>query len=347
MYVMALAALATLIATALLTGVVRKVALSRGILDVPNARSSHVAATPRGGGLAIVLSTTLALVILAVAGSIAPRLCLALTVGGAAVAAVGFADDRYGASPTTRLLVQAAAAAWAVASIGGMPEILLDDRGTHLGWVGDALGIVGVIWALNLFNFMDGIDGIAASEAVFVTWGALVPMALFGISNAVSAASLVIGAACLGFLPWNWPPAKIFLGDVGSGYVGYAVAVLALESAHQRPAALWVWLILGGVFFVDATVTLSRRFMRGERVYEGHRIHAYQWLARRWGNHRRVTVAVLFVNVLWLLPCAAYATIHASYAATVTLVAYAPLVAIAVAAGSGRRERTDSHDIVT
>lgn len=335
------AALATLTVSALSTAVVRKLAISRGLLDVPNARSSHVAVTPRGGGLAIVLSATVALVILTLAGGVDHAVCLTLVGGGAAVAAIGFVDDRRTVPASVRLLVHAAAAVWAVVWMGGVPAIVVNDQAIHLGWAGYVLGVVGVVWVLNLFNFMDGIDGIAVSEAVFVTWAAVIPMFLSGIPRAVSTASLVFGSACLGFLPWNWPPAKIFLGDVGSGYIGYTVAVLALAAANENPVAAWVWLTLGGVFFVDATVTLVRRLLRRERVYEAHRSHAYQWLSRRWRSHRRVTLAVLLVDVSWLLPCAVLVSLHPSLAATTTLIALAPLVALAIAAGSGRPEQLD------
>jgi Fuc2NAc and GlcNAc transferase len=328
----------TLVATALLTGVVRRRAILRGMLDVPNPRSSHIAATPRGGGLAIALVASVALGALAFAGTMRTNLLWVLIGGGGAVALVGFVDDRRPVSAGIRLLVHVAAALWAVFWLGGLSAIPLHHQVLHLGWIGDVLAILAVVWVLNLFNFMDGIDGIAASEAVFVTGAALAPLALCGVSADVSVATLTVGAACCGFLPWNWPPAKIFMGDVGSGYVGYAVAALALAAARQSPVMAWVWLILGGVFFVDATVTLVRRLLGGERVYEAHRAHAYQWLARRWGSHRRVTIAVLLVNVLWLLPCALLATLQPSYAALTVVVALAPLALVAIAAGAGRGE---------
>jgi Fuc2NAc and GlcNAc transferase len=216
----------------------------------------------------------------------------------------------------------------------------------HLGLIGLVLAVAGVTWVLNLFNFMDGIDGIAASEAVFVSTAALPLMALCGVSGEVSAACLMIAAACLGFLLWNWPPAKIFMGDVGSGYVGYVVAVLALAATRENPEALWVWLILGGVFFVDATVTLVRRAARGERIYDAHRSHGYQRLARRWGSHRRVTVAVMMLNLIWLLPCAFLATLQPDHAVAIVVAALVPLVALAIAAGSGRRENANSKTAV-
>jgi Fuc2NAc and GlcNAc transferase len=141
---------------------------------------------------------------------------------------------------------------------------------------------------------------------------------------------------CCGFLLWNWPPAKIFMGDVGSGYMGYVIVVLALAAARENPAALLVWLILGGVFFCDATVTLVRRLIRGERVYQAHRNHAYQRLARRWGSHRAVTVAVIIVNLAWLFPCAWLASVYPGRAAWIVIIALAPLTLSAFLAGAGQ-----------
>jgi len=128
------------------------------------------------------------------------------------------------------------------------------------------------------------------------------------------------------------------MGDVGSGYLGYLVGIMALAVVYERPAALWLWLILGGVFFVDATVTLVRRILRGDRVYEAHRSHAYQWLARRWNSHKKVTLFVTAVNLFWLLPCCCFAVFNPNLAAWTALVALTPLAIVAIAAGAGRRE---------
>jgi Fuc2NAc and GlcNAc transferase len=206
------------------------------------------------------------------------------------------------------------------------------------GWSGWIIESLGIVWVLNLFNFMDGIDGIAAAEAIFVvTSGAL--LSIHSDTGMLAApAAIVFGAACLGFLGWNWAPARIFMGDVGSGYLGYVIAVLAIASSHDNPTALLCWLILGGVFFCDATVTLVRRVLRGERVSQAHRSHAYQWLARRWRSHSRVTLAVTAINLLWLLPCALFASEHASLAGWTVVVALAPLIALVFFTGAGRAE---------
>jgi len=330
-----LIAITVLVGSALFTGLVLKLALLGGVLDVPNARSSHSVPTPRGGGVAIALATTAALIVLALHGSLQFNLLFALAGGGLAVAAVGFTDDRQPLSTGARLAVHFAAAIWALVWLGGMPSVRIADHIVSFGWGGYVLGTIGIVWTLNLFNFMDGIDGIAASEAVFVAGaGALLSA---GGGAGVTDAAAVFACACVGFLIWNWPPAKIFLGDVGSGYLGYVIAVLALAATRENPIALWAWLILGGVFFVDASVTLLRRLLRGERLYEAHRSHAYQWLARRWGSHGKVTCGVLIVNVLWLLPCAVFATWRPGLAAATVIFAFAPLVLLAIAV-SGRRE---------
>jgi len=125
---------------------------------------------------------------------------------------------------------------------------------------------------------------------------------------------------------------------VGSGYLGYVIGVMAVAAARDNPAAVWIWLILGGAFFVDATVTPVRRVLGGERLHEAHRCHAYQRLARQWGSHRRVTLMMLLVNLGWLLPCALVAADYAGPAAWTAVGALAPLVVLAVAAGSGRRD---------
>lgn len=319
-----------------LTWWMRRIAVAYGVMDHPNARSSHTVATPRGGGLAIVLATTFAVASLWLAGWVEAQLCAVVLVGGGAIALLGFLDDRGHVAVRTRITVHLLAAVFAVYVLGGMPPIAWGATEVDLGFIGDALAVLGIAWTLNLFNFMDGIDGIAASEAVFVTAAGAAIGLLGGGSLSLPAASSMIALSSLGFLVWNWPPAKIFMGDAGSGYLGYAIAVLALAAARENHAAPLVWLILGGVFFVDATVTLARRLSRLERIYEAHHDHAYQRLARRWRSHRRVTVLIMLVNLTWLFPCAVIAALYPQAAAWILMVALAPIVVAAIVAGAGR-----------
>jgi Fuc2NAc and GlcNAc transferase len=324
--------------------VARAFALSHGVLDVPNDRSSHNTPTPSGGGVAIVASTIAAASVLSWRGLLDMPLYLALCGGGVAIAAVGFLDDRRSLPAGIRLAAHLGAALWALFCLGGLPSLCIGHWTVHFGWVGYVLGALGIGWTLNLFNFMDGIDGIAAAEAAFIVWGGTLLAVASGSGTGACAMGLAVGAACCGFLRWNWPPAKIFMGDVGSGYLGYLIGVLALASARENSVALLVWLILGGVFFSDATVTLVRRSLRGERVYEAHRTHAYQLLARRWHSHRSATGAVVIVNLVWLLPCAAVASFYPRLAAWMVMAGLLPIVLLALIAGAGGRAPPALYD---
>lgn len=309
------------------------------LVDHPNQRSSHTKPTPRGGGLSMVITTTCGVAILYAAGWLSIPLLIVFAVGGNCVAAIGFWDDVHSAPIAARMSVHIGAAILAVYCLGGISIVRTEVPPVFLGAVGALISVVSIVWVLNLFNFMDGIDGIAASEGAFVLLASAALRLLVGQElPAQIALSLILGATCLGFLVWNWPPASIFMGDVGSGYLGYTIPVLAIESSHRSAINIYVWLILGGVFVVDATLTLVRRMLRLERVHQAHRTHAYQWLARRWNSHSNVTFAVIAINFLWLLPLAAAAVVFPSRALWICFVAFAPLVAIAFLSGSGRAE---------
>lgn len=313
------AALVACVLTGLLTGLIRVYAVRTNLMDVPNARSSHARATPRGGGLAIVLVTQVAVLALWLLGELGSAGAVALLAGGSAVALVGWLDDRIGLSARLRLGVHLAACTVAVWAIVG-PDA---------GWLASTVLVVGMAWFLNLFNFMDGIDGIAGAEAVCSALIAALLINHFGGGAGLVALALILGGASLGFLVWNWAPARIFLGDAGSGYLGYTLGVMALLSARSTAVPLTTWLILAGVFIVDATVTLIRRGLRGEKVYEAHRSHAYQHLARRWGRHDRVSAAVVLINVLWLGPLAFWSVEIPEQGFLLLGLAWAPLTILA------------------
>jgi len=338
MLISAIAGAAFAIALAV-TWWVRRMALARGLLDFPNARSSHSQPTPRGGGLAIVIASGTGVCGLAACRIVDVDLAIAIIGGGLPIAWIGFLDDRGSLSATVRFLVHVSAASWAIYMLGGVPPMQVGHRTLDPGIAGDVFAAVAIVWVVNLFNFMDGIDGLAASEVIFVAAAGAALGLIGGMSPAVPAAALTVAAAGCGFLVWNWPPAKIFMGDVGSGYLGYVIATLALATARESPAGAYSWLILGAVFFVDATVTLVRRMLRGERVHLAHRSHAYQRLARRWGGHLPVTAAVWAINLLWLLPCAFWSTLSPEFALQVLALAFAPVLALVLVAGAGRAER--------
>lgn len=279
-----------------LAGLVRRYALARALLDIPNERSSHSAPTPRGGGLAIVVVVLVGLVALALAGWVGPRVAAALTGGGGMVAAVGWLDDRRGVSAAGRLTVHAAAAAWTVAWLRGLPDLTVGAGSVHLGPAGSLLAVLAIAWATNLYNFMDGIDGLAAAEAVIV--GLVATLLLSTREPSLALVAILVLAAAAGFLFWNWPPARLFMGDVGSGFLGFLFGALAVASENARALPALLWLVLLGPFFVDATLTLLRRMVRGERWLTAHRSHAYQRAVQAGWSHGRVTGVVIGLSAV-------------------------------------------------
>lgn len=320
-----------------ITGLVKIYAQRVNLLDVPNQRSSHATATPRGGGISIVLVFLGAVLALWACGELAPEAAVAFLAGGGLVAGIGFADDHSPVASRWRFLVQLIAATVAVTMLGGLPEIQFGETVADLGIVGDIAAVVFVVWFTNAFNFMDGIDGIAAGEAVFIAGAALL-LSARGDSGALSLLLGVLSAASLGFLVWNWPPAKIFMGDVGSGFTGFVLAVLAMVCSSLGMLPIWCWLILAAVFVVDATITLISRMAGGEEWYSAHRNHAYQKASRRFNGHRPVTLAVLAINLFWLLPLAWFASLQPAFGWWLTVVAWMPLILLALILKAGRPE---------
>ena len=320
----------------LLTGWMRRYALRVNLLDRPNDRSSHVRPTPRGGGVAIVVSFLLLISGLALAGRIEAGLGWAILGSGVLVATLGFIDDLGHVSARWRFLGHTASAAWVLYWMGPLPPVPVLGLTIHLGLAAVVLAALHLVWTINLFNFMDGIDGIASLEAIIVGLGGALVWWLDQPSGDWPVA--VLFAACVaGFLVWNFPPARIFMGDAGSGFLGLMVALLALWSARSAPHLFWSWFILGGCFMVDATTTLVRRVQRGERFHVAHRSHAYQYAARRHGSHKTVTLSVLAINTVWLLPIAVAVALRRLDGVAGVLVAYAPLLALVLHYKAGDR----------
>lgn len=325
-----------------MTGALRRYALARSLIDIPNARSSHSVPTPRGGGVAIVVSFLLALPLMAAMDLVAWPLVWALLGSGAGIAALGFLDDHGHIAARWRLLGHFAAAIWALFWLGGLPPVNVLGFTFELGWLGHVLAAVYLVWLLNLYNFMDGIDGIASVEAICVCLGGALLFMVLGFAGSAQStgvfAVLLLAAAVAGFLFWNFPPARIFMGDAGSGFLGITLGILSLQAAWVAPQLLWSWLILLGVFIVDATFTLLRRLLRGDKVYEAHRSHAYQYASRRFGRHLPVTLAVAGLNLIWLLPIALWVGLGGLDGFAGVLIAYAPLVGLAVKFKAGELE---------
>ena len=311
-------------------------------MDVPNKRSSHLTPTPRGGGIAFVATSLVGFLLLVLNNELDHANLLALCYAGVIVAISGHLDDRQKISGATiRLVLHAIGAIILVVGIGFPSQISLFDQTISTGLIGSILGVLYLVWLLNLFNFMDGTDGIAASEAIFVCLaGAILNYHVLSGTNH-SAAAVVLAASTIGFLLYNWSPAEIFMGDVGSGYLGVMIGGLSLLAAKQQPELLWVWIILLAVFVSDATVTLIRRLLRKQKPHVAHRSHAYQHLAIRLNSHAKVALLVLAVNIAWLLPIAFLVADKQLAGTTGVIIAYVPLLVAALVFGAGKDSATN------
>jgi len=268
------------------------------IFDQPNQRSSHTVAKPRGGGIALIPLILLGWSAWAIWSDNAPAGFWRIVPAAALLAAVSWVDDLRNLPAGLRLAAQAVAVALGLSGFSGLGWVfqgflppLLDGLAAALLW----------LWFINLFNFMDGIDGISGVQALSVGVGLTLAAGLAGLAPELVTLPLLLAAAALGFLFWNWPPARLFLGDVGSVPLGYLLGWLLLLAAAQGQ---WVVaLILPLYYLADASLTLARRTLRGAKIWRAHREHAYQRAAKGGLTHGAVTGRVLLCNGV-LIACA-------------------------------------------
>lgn len=330
-------ALAAVLVSYALTVLIQGKASRLGLVKAANERSSHVVPTARGGGLGLAIVGVVGCLTFALDGT--PLLAI-IGILGAVLAFTGFIDDLFEVSVATRLAVQAAVVVALVAGI----ELFLGDKSHSLPLtrlIVLSAAVVGGIWWVNAFNFMDGIDGIAASQAVLILLGGLT-IWLYSDPNAANepifGAIVIVVAGTSGFLLRNWPPASIFMGDVGSTFLGLMILAAVLITVTLGVMSSVAWAILLSVFATDSMITLLRRTFRGERPWRAHRRHAYQQLARRWG-HQNVTLLYSALTSLWAFPLAAVSSMATPTCSLWLLpAAYLPIGILFVWAGAGARD---------
>jgi len=287
---------------------------------------------PVGGGVSIVVLMLLVIVYYYSTGSI-PSNEFAALMAAFVIAGIGLIDDVRPLDVRWRIPAQFLASIYVVYCLGAVPAIDFGYFSFPESILLNILAIFAMVWLLNLFNFMDGIDGIAATELVVVT----IMSSLFVSNNdsVLSLLSVSCAAAAGGFLLWNWAPAKIFMGDVGSSFIGFMLGVMALLSLVHGSMTVWAWVLLLGVFIVDATLTLSVRFRNGQRWYEGHSSHAYQHAARIYKSHAKVTITVVSINVFWLGPLAWLSLQYPRMGLVIAVIGLLPLLILARRFGAG------------
>ncbi|MBU1927533.1 glycosyltransferase family 4 protein [bacterium] len=271
-----------------LTYFIKNYALKKSLLAHVNERSSHSTPTPHGGGVAIAFSWFVGISYLYYQNNIDTSLYFAL-MAGILLSCVSYLDDLFELSPKIRLMTQAIVAFLALYFLGGLQIIDFVFFTLENQIITNTLAFLTIIWFINLYNFLDGIDGYAGSEAIFLSMAAFI---LFGDAH-----FLVLAAAVLGFLVWNWHKAKIFMGDVGSTLLGYNVAVFTIYYANAQSSNLWIWITLFGLFWFDATLTLYRRAKNKEKLSQAHRKHGYQRLVQSGWPHDKVVLFSIMVNL--------------------------------------------------
>ena len=328
--------IATIAISFVLTHLVRKTAIKRNKFDIPNERSSHQNPTPRGGGVAVVAAFVFGLLALLIRGDIASESFYAIVLPGILVAAIGYLDDLGRVTAARlRLIGHFVAAVIAVYILDGLPPMPVFAETLDIGLVGNIIAVLFLVWMLNLFNFMDGIDSITGVEALT----SCLILTIFLINKSETElwqVPALLCAAVIGFLYFNWPPARIFLGDIGSGFIGFTIGTISLVIARSQPLITWAVIILLGVFIVDATVTLIRRLIDKQRISTAHRSHAFQHLANSADRHLKVSLSIAAVNIFWLTPIAWLVVDQRILPIIGVVTAYIPLLVLAIYFKAGK-----------
>ncbi|MFA5478377.1 MAG: glycosyltransferase family 4 protein, partial [Bacteroidales bacterium] len=263
--------------------------IKKSLVASVNERSSHTVPTPHGGGIAIAITWFIGLFYLFFIGQIENNLFYALLFG-AVISIVSFFDDIYELSPKIRLISQSIVAIGGLYFLGGFETLTFGIFDIQNSIFTNIFAFLMIIWFINLYNFLDGINGYAGSEAIFL---ALAGFILFSGNY-----FLVLAVAVLGFLFWNWNNAKIFMGDVGSTLLGYNIAIFTIYYANIEPTNFWIWIILFSVYWFDATLTLIRRKLNKEKLSLAHKKHGYQRLTQSGWSHYKVTNYSIGLNMI-------------------------------------------------
>lgn len=319
--------------------------LKFNVLSYPSNRCAHKEATPLGGGISIVVTLMSMFVYAGLSELMSWQEILAIALPGCLVATIGFLDDHRSLQIRYRLFAHFCAANLAVFLLPSFPVIQFGSITLTSPVLLHMLIVIGLVWLLNLYNFMDGIDGIASCEAISILFSAAI-IIYFSNETYWSQILMWICAPIGGFLLWNWPPAKIFMGDVGSGFLGVSIGIIALLTSADSVLTIWSWIILLGVFVSDATWTLLIRIVTGQKWHQPHNTHTYQILARKTKSHLKVSIGVVVINTVWLAPLAWISVLNPSYGWVLALIAYLPLLLICWFYSAGKQAGKTNFKLV-
>ena len=304
----------------------RRVAISRDIVANPNFRNLHASPLPVGGGIVFSFVFVFSLFFLWWLNQISDDLFWVLAVGGGSAALFGFLDDLKDIRASSKLVAQFFLSGWLLFWLGGGPLLSID-------WIPVLVAIpvtaLFLVWMVNAYNFMDGIDGMAVSIAVFVSGAITLVMLLNNSKTEFIIVPVLLLTTTSMFMVFNWPPASIFMGDSGSVFLGYIFGALILFTVKSGDISIWTWLVVFGYFFADTTVTQIMRVILVKKWYRAHRSHAYQNLARITGSHLKVTGGVALYNVVWILPLTIWSVMKPEMVLFAVVLAIAPSLVFA------------------
>lgn len=318
-----------------LTSWYRVIALRRSFLDIPNDRSSHSLPTPRGGGIAILIATLVGALYLGSAlGQLWPLGWLAvsaLILGG-----ISYWDDLCHIRPKWRFITQLIVVVVMICVLGGINHVHMINNVYSGNFLINAIALIAMIWLINLYNFMDGINGIAAGMAIAVCASILVLLKLSMSPIDLFILPAMLLASSIGFIVWNFPIAKIFMGDIGSCFIGFLFGVMILQIGHWNGIFYYLIPILLSPFIVDSSVTLIHRALRKQVLHQAHREHAYQHMATRFNSHTIITMAYLLITLCYLLPICIGILIGWIADWQGLVIAYVTLIPLALWCGAGK-----------
>ncbi len=306
---------------------IRYILIKNKLYDIPNNRSSHVTPTPRGGGTVIVVTLLLSIGVLAFNKMIETDFSIGMLLGISLISATGLIDDIKSLPVLIRVIMYVSTAVLSLYLIGVISHISINNYSINLGYFAYFFSMLFLVWLTNLYNFMDGTDGFAATQTICVAL--FCGLLLFSSDNiSLGIIFFCLASSTIGFLVFNWPPAKIFMGDVGSCTLGFFFGLFSIYTENNGIISIEVWLVLLSPFVGDATFTLLKRMINGEKWYEAHNSHAYQKLYRLGVSQSNLAISLLLINVLLIWPFAYFAHVYKNLEVIMIILSYSIVASV-------------------
>jgi len=315
----------TLICSVIFTHFYKSLAIRKAIIANTNERTLHQQPIPHGGGIVFSTLFVLAVFVLGMLHIISFEMLMVIGMGGFTATLFGFVDDATDLRASVKLIIQSILAGWVIFWLDGGVLATVEWLPVWLSWF---LTWFLLVWMMNLYNFMDGVDGMAASGAVFVAMALIVVLLMTGEFSSLVLLFSLLALSCSGFLLYNWPPASIFMGDSGSVFLGYLFGSLIIKTTTTGEISIWTWIVVFGYFFAETNLTIFLRILFVKKWYHAHKSHAYQNLARVLNSHIKVTGAVQIYHFLYLFPITIWTVLTPNWAPVATIMALMPAAII-------------------